>query len=81
MFLNALHEPALVTLSVDLNPRKQGRYVAGSAHRVAAPDELAALAPDLVLVSNATYVPEIERALGDMGLAPELLSIATSGAS
>ena len=43
-FVNLVDPDArLVTCLVDVNPRKQGRFVAGTGHAVVAPDQLAAL--------------------------------------
>jgi len=71
-FLNALEDPSLIAVAVDLNPRKQGRHVPGTGHRIAAPAELARVRPDVVLVSNRIYAQEIERALRALELAPKL---------
>ena len=49
----------LVTCLVDVNPRKQGRFVAGTGHAVVAPDQLAALGVATVIIMNPNYETEI----------------------
>lgn len=76
-FANAIGaEGACLTAFVDVNARKHGRFVPGVALPVAGPDEIAGLAPDLVLISNALYADEIARAVAERGLAPEFGVIA-----
>ncbi len=67
-FLNVLDPGDVVSTVVDVNPRKQGRYVAGSGHRVVAPDALEADPPDRVLVPNPLYLDEIRADLSRRGL-------------
>ncbi|HSI58348.1 MAG TPA: class I SAM-dependent methyltransferase [Ideonella sp.] len=57
---------AAVDLVVDINPAKQGRYLAATGLRVHSPEEaLRALAPGADLfVMNRNYLPEIEQQTG-----------------
>lgn len=71
-FLNVADPERTIEVAVDLNPRKHGLYLAGSAQRVRPPSDLADLAPDLVVVTNPVYRTEIERDLAAMGLATEV---------
>jgi SAM-dependent methyltransferase len=48
---------------VDVNPAKQGHYIAGTGHAIVAPDRLRDLGVRSVLVLNPNYVDEIERDL------------------
>jgi hypothetical protein len=61
-----------VAAVVDINPDKTGSHIAGSAHRVIGPAELAEIQPDLVLVMNPLYVEEIGNSLNALGLNPRL---------
>lgn len=61
---------------IDINPHKAGRFVAGTGHRIAPPDQLPALAPDVVVVMNPVYADEIRADLAGRGLAPELVCLA-----
>jgi SAM-dependent methyltransferase len=53
---------------VDLNPRKRGRYVAGTGQRVVAPEELREVAPDVIIVMNPLYREEIQESAARLGL-------------
>ncbi len=66
--LSALGDAALVDVVVDVNPHKQGRFIAGTGHRVLAPEELKAVRPSLVVASNPVYLSEIGEDLAALGL-------------
>lgn len=72
-FLNSLPADESVELVVDLNPRKQGRYLPGTAHQVHSPDALRAEAPARVIVMNPMYRDEIEAQLLEMRVEAEVL--------
>ncbi|RDD62268.1 class I SAM-dependent methyltransferase [Ferruginivarius sediminum] len=55
---------------VDVNPKKDGKFVAGAGKRIVAPDALKAVSPDIVLLMNPLYLEEVRRQLSDLGLAP-----------
>lgn len=68
-FLAALDDDAaLVHSAVDINPFKQGKFMAGSGHRIVAPEELASARPDLVVIMNPAYVDEIRADLDRLGV-------------
>jgi SAM-dependent methyltransferase len=48
---------------VDINPAKQGRFIAGTGHPIVGPSELSARGVRSVFVLNPNYVPEITRDL------------------
>ncbi len=52
-----------IMAAVDINPNKWGSYLAGSGVPVVGPDDLAAMAPDLVVVMNPIYRDEIRHRL------------------
>ncbi len=60
---------------VDINPRKQGMFMAGSGHPIVAPEFLRDYRPDLVVVMNPIYTDEIKALLADLGLAPEVVAV------
>lgn len=64
-----------VDVIVDINPHKQGRYIAGTEHEVVAPTVLTEVLPELVIVANPIYVAEVHQDLSDMGLTCELTSL------
>jgi hypothetical protein len=58
---------------VDVNPRKWGRYLPVTAHRVDDPSTLTALQPTAVIITNPSYQKEIAAALKELGVDAELL--------
>ncbi|MDW8371412.1 MAG: hypothetical protein RMK81_14150, partial [Geminicoccaceae bacterium] len=72
-FLTVLGLGSEVAAVVDVNPHKRGRWLAGTGHRIAGPDDLSTLRPDVVLVMNPIYLEEIRRDLATRGLAPLLV--------
>jgi SAM-dependent methyltransferase len=74
-FLNVLKTGSTVSAVVDINPRKQGRYVAGTGQQIIAPDALRNSPPDVILVMNPLYQDEIRQMTTDLGLKPELMLV------
>ena len=72
-FLNATGAGEEIVAVVDINPRKQGKYVAGTGQRIVAPTELAEIRPDFVIIMNANYREEIGGMLAEVGVAAEIL--------
>jgi hypothetical protein len=58
---------------VDVNPRKWGRYLPVTAHRVQPPEDLAALRPEAVIITNPSYRDEIGASLRALGVSAEML--------
>jgi SAM-dependent methyltransferase len=58
---------------VDLNPRKWGRYLPVTAHRVDPPSTLTDLQPAAVIITNPAYRSEIAAQLAELGVAAEIL--------
>ena len=73
MFLGWLGER--IDHAVDLNPRKHGRYVAGSGQEILAPEHLRDLAPDVILVMNAVYRDEIAATIEQLGIKAQLACV------
>lgn len=71
-FLNALQTRDRIAYAVDVNPRKQGMFVAGTGQQIVAPDFLREYRPDVVLIMNPLYQDEIRQALHERGLDPEI---------
>jgi SAM-dependent methyltransferase len=67
-FLTTLGIDEQIRYAVDVNPFKQGKYVAGAGQKVVAPSQLADVRPDLVLVMNPIYLEEISKMVAAMGL-------------
>lgn len=71
-FLTTLGIADEVACAVDINPYKQGTYLAGTGHEVVGPKQLIDIEPDLVIVMNPIYRDEIESMLRDLNLSPEI---------
>lgn len=67
-FLNVVQHSDWVEAIVDMNPNKQERYVAGTGHRVIAPEELGSIRPDLAIVMNPIYEREIADRISSLGV-------------
>ena len=72
-FLNATGVGEEIVAVVDINPRKQGKYVAGTGQPIVAPAALADIRPDFVIIMNANYRDEIGGMLAEVGVAAEIL--------
>jgi len=72
-FLNATGAGEEIVAVVDINPRKQGKYVAGTGQRIVAPDALADIRPDFVIIMNANYRDEIGGMLDKVGVKAAIL--------
>ncbi|BCA79485.1 class I SAM-dependent methyltransferase [Desulfuromonas sp. AOP6] len=74
-FLNMLGVGSEIDYVVDINPGKQGRYIAGTGQQIASPQFLKKYAPQTVIVLNPAYRGEIQAMLVDLGLTPEVLCV------
>ncbi|NYZ15979.1 methyltransferase domain-containing protein [Azospirillum sp. RWY-5-1] len=64
-----------VACVADINPHRHGCFLPGSGHRIVSPAEVAALAPDLVVVMNPLYRAEVARDLETLGCRPEIVTL------
>ncbi len=60
---------------VDINPRKHGRFLPGSAKQVVAPSDLVDIRPDLIIVMNPVYTHEIAEEVHALGLTPQVAAL------
>lgn len=67
-FLNSVPGAEAVGCTVDLNPRKHGRHVPGTGHRVVGPEDAARYKPDVIVAMNPLYLAEIGRIAEDVGM-------------
>lgn len=58
---------------VDVSPRKWGRYLPVTAHRVDPPESLSRLLPEVVIITNPAYRTEIAGQLAALGVDAELV--------
>ena len=75
MFLNTLKIDDQVRYVVDINPHKQGMYVAGTGQRIVPPEFLREYQPDIVLLMNPIYRDEIRGMIHQLGVAAEVVAI------
>ncbi len=69
-FLNTVNGERAFEYVVDLNPRKQGMFIAGTGQKIVLPAFLKEYQPDLVVIMNPNYENEIRQMLAEMDLAP-----------
>ncbi len=74
-FLTTLQLQDEIQYVVDINPYKQGKYLAGSGHAIVAPRYLAKEPVDLIYVMNPIYQNEIAADLEHLGVRAELRSL------
>ncbi|MFZ3385426.1 MAG: class I SAM-dependent methyltransferase, partial [Candidatus Methanoperedens sp.] len=74
-FLTTLNVIDEVEYVVDINPKKNGTYMAGTGQKVVAPEFLKQYKPDVVIVMNPIYNNEIQQTLDKMGIIAELRSV------
>jgi cyclopropane fatty-acyl-phospholipid synthase-like methyltransferase len=67
-FLTTLALGDEIGYAIDINPYKQGKFLAGTGHAVVGPAHLTIEPPDLVVAMNEIYLPEIRRELDARGL-------------
>lgn len=74
-FLNVIPEAQAVSVVLDLNPNKHGRYVPGTGHVVTSPTDHAAGSLDAVLIMNPVYESEIRSQLQTLGHSTQVLVV------
>ena len=74
-FLNALNAEQAVSGVVDISPRKLGLHVAGTGHKVIAPETIKEMRPDLIIIMNPIYKDEIEGTVREMGVGAEVVCV------
>jgi len=76
MFLNLLGVPVGggVDWVVDINPRKHGHFVPLTGQRIIGPDYLSQNPPDLIIVMNSEYQPEVRSIIADLGIDCEVVA-------
>jgi SAM-dependent methyltransferase len=77
-FLTALnqHTPDReIEYAVDINPFREGKYMAGTGQEIVSPAFLKRYKPDLAIAMNPIYQPEIKADLEKLGLSTEVVSV------
>ncbi len=60
---------------VDINPFKHGKFLAGTGHKIVAPEYLTDYEPDTVILMNSIYRDEVQRDLDRMSLGARLIAV------
>ena len=60
--------------AVDINPHRQGQFMATTGQEIIDPERLTRDEPDVVIVMNPIYKQEIEADLQKLGLRPQVLT-------
>lgn len=63
---------------VDINPYRQSCFMPGTGQQIVGPEFLMNYKPDLIVVMNSIYIPEIEADLRRMHLLPTVMPIEAS---
>ena len=71
-FLNALKDSG-IEYAVDLNTRKQGKYVAEAGVQIVSPTFLKEYQPDIIVIMNPIYKHEIRSISKELGLTAEFM--------
>ena len=74
-FLTTLGLGEQIEAVVDINPNRQGYFMAGTGHRIVSPEQLKDVDPDYVIVMNRVYTDEIREMMRGFGMTPELAAL------
>lgn len=67
--------PDVIEYVVDINPRKNNTFMAGTGQKVVSPSFLQRYQPKVVVVMNPIYCGEIRSQLDQMDLKPDLITV------
>jgi SAM-dependent methyltransferase len=73
-FLTTVDLDGLVEYVVDINPHRQGNYIAKTGQQIVGPDFLRQYEPDVVLIMNPVYQQEITAELKSQAVEAEILT-------
>jgi SAM-dependent methyltransferase len=73
--LNICNTIETIPYVVDINPRRQGLYIPGSAQQIVAPEFLGKYRPDLVIITNPLYENEIRDRVHQVGVTCDFLVV------
>jgi 2-polyprenyl-3-methyl-5-hydroxy-6-metoxy-1,4-benzoquinol methylase len=72
-FMNMLGDKNPIEYVIDINPRKEGMFAAGTGQKYVMPQFLNSYKPDVVIIMNSIYETEIKSALQEHGVNAEIL--------
>jgi hypothetical protein len=74
-FLNLMKDDLSVRYIVDINPAKQGKYVAGTGHEIINPEKLRDIRPETIIITNPLYKEEIKTSLHRLGVKANIVYV------
>lgn len=74
-FLTTLKINNGVEYVVDINPKKEGTFMAGTGQKIVLPEFLMEYKPDTVIVMNSIYCNEIQDSLNKLGINSKLMAV------
>ena len=74
-FLHTLQLHKEIEFVIDINPNKNGTFIAGTGQKIVSPAHLNLYKPDMVIVMNPVYKAEVQRILGKMEIFPEVVPL------
>jgi len=77
-FLTRLNIYDEIQYVVDINPHRQGTYMAGTGQLVVSPEFLKDYQPDIIIIMNPVYLDEIKRDVINMGLNPDIMALGSA---
>ena len=58
-----------------MNPHKHGMFIAGTGQEIVAPEFLVEYRPDVIVVMNHIYIPEIVEQLQSLGVTARVVGV------
>jgi len=74
-FLNCVNGGHAIRSVIDINPRKQGRFVPGTGQEIRDPESILADEIDVILVMNPIYAEEIRATVTELGRSAEVVPV------
>lgn len=74
-FLNHFKLKDVIEYVVDINPRKQNKFIPVTGQKIVPPEYLIKYKPDVVFIMNKIYKNEIKNRLQKLQLKPELITV------
>ena len=74
-FLTTLKVSEGIDYVVDINPHRQGTFMAGTGQKIVAPELLKQYRPHTVVVMNNIYLNEIRNTLSTLGITAEVMTL------
>jgi hypothetical protein len=74
-FLNLLKVKEEISYVIDVNPRKEGKYITGTGHKIISPNFLSDLQLDAIIIMNPLYQNEIQKTVEANGIKTTIISV------